>query len=184
MNIFANRAAGILLRGGVIAYPTEGVFGLGCLPADDQAVVRLLQIKQRPPTKGLIIIFSHFSQLHGWVEIPRGIHLPESDPRRPTTWLVPRGEKVTPLVLGNNAEIAIRLTNNAMSKSICDAVDSPIVSTSANISGRPIARNRYILRREFGSLVDYVVPGDCGPASGASEIRSLLTGDVIRARIP
>ena len=114
MNIFANRAAGILLRGGVIAYPTEGVFGLGCLPADDQAVVRLLQIKQRPPTKGLIIIFSHFSQLHGWVEIPRGIHLPESDPRRPTTWLVPRGEKVTPLVLGNNAEIAIRLTNNAI----------------------------------------------------------------------
>lgn len=182
MTIFANRAAGVLLRGGVIAYPTEGVFGLGCLPDDDRAVVRLLQIKRRPSSKGLILICSHVSQLDGWAEFPPDMRLPAVDPSRSITWVVPRGEKVSPLVSGNNDDIAIRLTNNATARSICDAVDSPIVSTSANISGRPIARNRYILRREFGSLVDYLVPGDCGPASGPSEIRNLLTGSVLRAR--
>ena len=180
MTIFANRAAGILRRGGVIAYPTEGVFGLGCLPDNDDAVIRLLLIKRRPSSKGLVLIFSNSSQLRGWAEIPDGVSLPKSDPKKPTTWIVPRGNKVTTLVRGENDDVAIRLTSNPTAKALCDAVDSPIVSTSANISGQAIARNRYILRRPFGSLVDYLVPGDCGPAAGPSEIRSLRTGAVLR----
>ena len=65
---------------------------------------------------------------------------------------------------------------------ICNAVASPIVSTSANVAGMPVARNRYVLRKQFGDAVDYIVPGDCGPATGPSEIRDLATGTVIRPR--
>ena len=66
-------AANILLRGGVIAYPTEGVFGLGCLPDDLQALRRLLDIKRRDAAKGLIVIAANASQLEGWIELPAGL---------------------------------------------------------------------------------------------------------------
>lgn len=182
MTIFANRAADVMLRGGVIAYPTEGVFGLGCLPDDDDAVLRLLKIKRRLPSKGLILICSHSSQLAAWAELPKDMGVPKPDPKHPITWTVPPGAKVTALVRGNSSNVAIRVTTNPVARAICDAIDSPVVSSSANVSGQPIARNRYILRRQFGSLVDYIVPGDCGPAVGPSEIRNLLTGRVLRAR--
>lgn len=178
----ANRAADILLHGGVIAYPTESVFGLGCLPNNADAIARILSIKRRDYAKGLILIASTAAQLDDWIALPDGVTLPAIDPLHPTTWIAPPGAAVTPILRGDNPGIATRLTNHPIARAICDALDSPLVSTSANISGRPVARNRYILRRQFGTLVDYLVPGDCGDASGPSEIRHLLTGKVIRTR--
>lgn len=180
MTLFIDRAAAVLHGGGIIAYPTEGVFGLGCLPDDDLAVSNLLQLKRRSPSQGLVLIFSRKSQLAGWADLPDGTGWPTHDARHPITWIVPRGDRVTALVSGHHSSVAIRQTSNPVARAICDAVDSPVVSTSANISGRPVARNRYILRRSFGGLVDYLVPGDCGPATGPSEIRNLLTGIVLR----
>lgn len=173
------KAADVLLGGGVIAYPTEGVFGLGCLPDDDAAVWRILTIKQRSPDKGLILIAAHRRQLDSWIDIDPD-ELPDADPQTPVTWIAPATPRVSRLVRGVHSGIAVRLTTNSTAAAICDAVESPIVSTSANIAGRPVARNRYVLRRQFGSCVDYIVPGDCGPASGPSEIRDLATGVVIR----
>ena len=83
---------------------------------------------------------------------------------------------------GINPGIAVRLTTHPVAAALCTAVGSPLVSTSANISGRPTARNRHVLRRQFRPLVDYIVPGDCGPLSGPSEIRDLETGKVLRPR--
>jgi L-threonylcarbamoyladenylate synthase len=180
--MIVDRAAEILLRGGVIAYPTESVFGLGCLPDRPEAVARILAIKCRDSAKGLILIASTEAQLDGWIALPNSTALPAVDRTIPITWVVPATARVSALVRGNNSGVAVRLTSNPLARSICDATGSPLVSTSANISGRPIARNRYILRRQFGTLVDYLVPGDCGPASGPSEIRNLLTGNVIRPR--
>jgi L-threonylcarbamoyladenylate synthase len=180
--IVADKAAKILQRGGVIAYPTEGVFGLGCLPQDIDAVERLLRIKQRDPSKGLILIAASASQFEGWIDLPETVRLPDPDPKRPITWIVPAGTRVAPAVRGNNTGIAVRITTNPIARSICDAVASPIVSTSANLSGRPVAANQYTLRREFGDRVDYVVPGCCGPSSGASEIRDLQSGAILRPR--
>ena len=180
--MFIDRAAETLLRGGIIAYPTDGVFGLGCLPDDADAIRRLLQLKHRDPAKGLILIASNNAQLEGWMTLPPGQLLPDVDSAKPVTWIVPPGNKVIPLLHGDNSEIAVRLTANPIAHSICDAVDAPLVSTSANLSGRPVARNRFVLRRQFLSLVDYLVPGDCGPASGPSEIRHLRTGQVLRPR--
>ena len=178
--IAVTRAAEVLLRGGVIAYPTEGVFGLGCLPDDPLAVQRIVDIKQRDAAKGLILIAADMDQLVGWVDLPADRALPDPDPGHPVTWIVPPGPKVTPELRGDHATIAVRLTTNPTAKALCEAADSPLVSTSANPSGKPTARNRFVLRRLFGDVVDFIVPGDCGPASGPSEIRDLASGQVLR----
>ena len=175
-------AADVLLRGGVIAYPTEGVFGLGCLPDDQQALQRIVDIKQRDAAKGLILIAANAEQLEGWAALPDGRTLPDPDPRHPVTWIVPPGPRVTPLLCGEHATIAVRITTNPTARALCEASDSPLVSTSANLSGQPTARNRFVLRRQFAGVVDYIVPGDCGPASGPSEIRDFTSGKVLRPR--
>jgi L-threonylcarbamoyladenylate synthase len=176
----ADRAAEVLRRGGIIAYPTESVFGLGCLPQDLAAVQRLLNIKQREPSKGLILIAANAAQFEDWVELPDSVTLPEALPQSPITWLAPAGRNVDPLIRGNNAGVAVRITTHPVARTICELVDSPIVSTSANLSGRSVARNQISLRRQFNGLVDYVVPGPCGPSEGPSEIRDLIDGRVIR----
>ena len=176
----ATRASEVLLGGGIIAYPTEGVFGLGCLPDDIDAVERILAIKQRSPRKGLILIAAQPRQFDDWVDPAVRGALPEPDPQRPVTWIVKPAARVPAIVTGDNPGLAVRITTNPVAAAICSAVDMPIVSTSANVSGRPIARNAFILRRNFRLLVDYVVPGRCGPASGPSEIRELETGRVLR----
>ena len=179
-----SHAADVLLRGGVIAYPTEGVFGLGCLPSDQQAVSRVLDIKQRDASKGLILIAADADQLDGWIALPDDASLPDPDPAHPVTWIVPPGPNVTPLLRGEHESLAVRITTNPTARALCLAVESPLVSTSANLSGKPVARNRNVLQRQFGSVVDYVVPGDCGPASGPSEIRDFSSGKILRPREP
>jgi L-threonylcarbamoyladenylate synthase len=177
----ADKAAEVLLRGGVIAYPTEGVFGLGCLPQDTDAVERVLNIKQRDWSKGLILIGARASQFDDWIDLPDATSLPAPDPACPTTWIVPASASVAAVVRGDNAGLAVRITTNPVASGICLAVGSPIVSTSANLSGQPVASDEDALREQFGDLVDYVVPGTCGPASGPSEIRELLSGKILRS---
>ena len=181
MTITADKAAEILLGGGVIAYPTEGVFGLGCLPRDTDAVRRLLDIKKRDPSKGLILIAANAPQFDDWIDLPDAVVIPEPDPTQPITWIVPASSRVPPVVRGDNAGLAVRITTNPVAGNICRSVASPVVSTSANLSGQAVAPDEETLRRQFGDLVDYVVPGACGPASGPSEIRELLSGKILRS---
>ena len=181
MKMIIARAANALLGGGVIAYPTEGVFGLGCMPDDVDAVRRLLAIKQRDPAKGLILIASNEDQLQDWIDPDCGA-IPAAEPSSPITWIAPAGPRASELILGAHDGIAVRLTRSPIATAICDAVASPIVSTSANIAGKPAARSQLALRRNFAACVDYVVPGDCGSSSGPSEIRDLVTGNILRPR--
>lgn len=174
------KAARILCRGGVIAYPTEGVFGLGCLPGDTSAVQRVLEIKQRDASKGLVLIVSDARQVADWIEGCDKDALTSGGEKRPITWIVPATADVPPLIRGDHSGIAIRVTAHPVARALCEAVDSPLVSTSANLTGRPPTRNAFVLRRNLGALVDYVVPGDCGPADGPSEIRNLASGEVLR----
>ncbi len=173
-------AADALLAGGVVAYPTEGVFGLGCMPDDDSALMRLLTVKRRSAAKGLILIAAEPAMFEAWIDARDLDRLPAANPQHPITWIARPGPRVGPLLRGDHAGIAVRVTTNPVAARLTRAVDSPITSTSANISGRPVARNAYILRRTFGSLVDFIVPGDCGPASGSSEIRTLGSGQTLR----
>lgn len=179
MRLSIIRAADALLGGGVIAYPTEGVYGLGCMPDNALALLRLLNIKQRDPGKGLILIASRKAQLDRWIDLDSS-QLPDPDPTRPITWIAAAGPSASTLLTGNHKTVAVRLTTNPTAAALCDAVDSPIVSTSANLAGQSVARNRFILQRRFGGCVDYITPGDCGPSSGPSEIRDLATGKILR----
>ena len=178
------RAAEVLLGGGIIAYPTEGVFGLGCMPDDAQALQRLLDIKQRDPAKGLILIAAETSQFDGWVAAAELARLPKPDPDGPITWIAQPGPNVSALVQGNHDGVAVRLTSHPVAAAICEEVGAPITSTSANLAGQAVVRNGILLRQTFGALVDYVVPGDCGPAAGPSEIRRLDDGTVLRSNNP
>lgn len=178
----ADTAAEILRSGGVIAYPTEGVFGLGCLPDKLAAVQRLLEIKQRDSSRGLILIAANATLLEDWIDLQGSLALPDPDPDNPVTWIVPAADRVDPVVRGDNTGIAVRITTNPVAHAISLAAQSPVVSTSANLSGHATAKDQDSLRRQFEGLVDYVVPGDCGPSSGPSEIRILATGDVLRPR--
>jgi L-threonylcarbamoyladenylate synthase len=175
-----HKAVRILRQGGVIAYPTEGVFGLGCLPAEAGAVSRILAIKQRDPASGLILIASSKDQLVPWARLPAGAELPSSL-EHPVTWLVPAQPSVPYRIRGAHDTIAVRLTAHPVAAALCDAAGSALVSTSANVTGRPPARSPFVLRRRFGRLVDYVLPGRCGAAGRASEIRDLESGRVLRA---
>jgi L-threonylcarbamoyladenylate synthase len=181
MTMTVDKAAEVLLGGGVIAYPTEGVFGLGCLPRDTDAVRRLIDIKKRDPSKGLILIAANASQFDDWIDLPDAVLMPKPDPTQPITWVVPASSRVPPVVRGDNAGLAVRITTNPVAGNICRSVGSPVVSTSANLSGQAVAPDEETLRRQFGDLVDYIVSGACGPASGPSEIRELLSGKILRS---
>lgn len=179
MKMYIYRAATVLLSGGVIACPTEGIFGLSCMPDDPRALLRLLTIKQRDPLKGLILIAANKSQFDGWID-SQGATIPDPDPAHPVTWLTKAAPDVSRLVLGEHDTLAARITTHPIARALCDAVESPLVSTSANFTGEPTVRNQFILHRKFSACVDYIVPGHCGPAAGPSEIRNLMTGELVR----
>jgi L-threonylcarbamoyladenylate synthase len=173
-------AARILDQGGVIAYPTEGVFGLGCIPHEAAAVERILKMKERDPAMGLVVIVTDPAQLAGWIDVPTDtleLH-PSAD--KPITWILPATDEVPWWIRGEHEGIAVRQTAHPVASALCNEASSALVSTSANVSGHPPARNVFVLRRLFGSLVDYVVPGDCGPAAGPSEIRDYQSGTTVR----
>lgn len=179
MKPFISRAADVLLGGGVIACPTDGVFGLSCMPDQPKAISRLLTIKQRDPAKGLILIASSKDQLRDWIAIPPE-RLPDPDPTRPITWIVPAAAGVSSLVRGDHDGQAVRITANPTARALCVAVASPLVSTSANLAEAPVASTQIVLRRMFAGSVDYIVPGACGPAVGPSEIWDLESGVQLR----
>lgn len=180
LSIPIQKAARILRQGGVIAYPTEGVFGLGCLPGETEAVARVLDIKQRDASLGLILIAAAADQLVPWARLPENADLQPSL-EHPVTWLVPAASAVPDLVRGQHDTVAVRITAHPVAAKLCEVAASALVSTSANVAGRPPARTEFVLRRQFGRLVDYVVPGRCGPALSASEIRDFASGNVVRA---
>jgi len=173
-------AVRILREGGVIAYPTEGVFGLGCLPDDRKAVDRILQIKERDASLGLILIASNVEQLSGWIDLPLTELTLHSEDDRPVTWIVPATKAVPEWIRGDHESLAVRLTTHPVAKSLCAEANSALVSTSANVSGHEPVNDSFELHKQFDALVNYIVPGECGPATGPSEIRHLQSGDIVR----
>jgi L-threonylcarbamoyladenylate synthase len=179
MNEFISRATDVLLGGGVITCPTEGVFGLSCMPDNSAALLRLLEIKQRDPAQGLILIAASKEQLRDWIAVPPE-SIPNPQPDKAITWIIPAAEGVSELVRGEHSGIAVRITTNPIARSLCEAVGSPLISTSANIAGEATVNDSEALHRQFAGSVDYVLPGECGPASGPSEIIDLESGKKLR----
>ena len=169
-----------MLEGKVLAYPTEGVWGLGCLPGRPDAVRRLLDAKQRNPDKGLILIAACCEDLGPYIRpLDEAQQAKLEQPGGPVTWLVPAAEDAPVLLRGAHATQAVRITRHSLCRALCLEVGA-LVSTSANPEGVPPARTPEEVREMFGSTIDGIVEGPLGGASGPSEIRDLLTERVIR----
>jgi L-threonylcarbamoyladenylate synthase len=180
-NIHLRKAARTLRAGGLIAYPTEAVWGLGCDPENQAAVMRLLALKQRPIEKGLIVIASDFAEIEHWL-MPLAEKVEDRAFRTwpgPHTWLWPATPEAPPWITGGSSKIAVRITRHPAAVELCDAV-GPLVSTSANRAGEVPARNVTEVRLRFGRAID-VVPGPIGRATRPTIIRDLLSGRTVRA---
>lgn len=184
MSPFHLRQTVDLIRcGGILAYPTEAVYGLGCDPLEPIAVQRILEFKNRPVHKGLILIGSHFSQFEPFV-------LPLEDPVRmdavllswpgPHTWLMSARPECPTWLTGQHSTLGVRVTDHPVAAAICHAARMPLVSTSANASGRPPARTALQARLRCGSLIDGVVSGDTDRRLRPSSIRDAATGHFMR----
>jgi L-threonylcarbamoyladenylate synthase len=182
-HVHIERAARIVLSGGVIAYPTEAVFGLGCLPERREAVERVLTIKRRSWRKGVLLIGSELAQLVRYVELPakrRRAEILASWPG-PVTWVLPARPGVPRWISGGRDTVAVRLTDHPLARELCARIGHAIVSTSANVSRRPPIRSILRLRRELGRQVDYVLPGALGGLAEPTVIKDGRTGRILRA---
>ncbi|MCC5858747.1 MAG: Sua5/YciO/YrdC/YwlC family protein [Ectothiorhodospiraceae bacterium] len=171
-----------LQTGGVIAYPTEAVFGLGCDPLNAEAVARLLAIKGRSADKGLILISHDRASLNPWLQpVPPALEdrLAASWPG-PVTWVLPVQPWVPRWLTGSRDTLAVRVTAHSGAAALCRAYGGPLVSTSANRSGHPPARTALQARCRLGRRVDLVVPGPTGGLNRPSEIRDGRSGRVLR----
>ena len=182
MNISSlQKAASILLDGGVVAYPTEGVYGIGCIPDYGEAVERCIAIKQRRADAGLILIAADYEQFTGWIA-PHENEAKQMQQRfdHPVTWVVTAAAGTPDYLTGGRPTLAVRITNHPVVTDLCRATGSALVSTSANRSGHPAAKSALLARKWLGGELDMVVPGKLGDASGPSEIRVAKDNAVLR----
>ena len=178
-------AAVLLYGGGVLAYPTEAVFGLGCDPHDRVAFEQLFALKQRPPTQGVLLIAATFEQVERYIDLAA---VPTEVMRQvrsswpgPHTWVFPRSKDVPAWVAGAHAGIALRVTAHEPAAALCRVFGDALVSTSANPHGQPPARSAQTVANYFGDALDGVLDARLGGQAGPTVIRDALTGAIIRA---
>lgn len=174
-------AARAVKNGGVIAYPTEAVYGLGCSPWDKQAVQKLLRLKRRPANKGLIVVAAHVDQLEPLASFDGIISMPVilATWPGPVTWVLP-ARKDTPVWLcGGHAGLAVRVSAHPQVRELCE-ICGPLVSTSANLANTRPALTSLDVRNYFGNDLDYILPGKLGLEHGPSEIRHATSGEILR----
>lgn len=178
-------AAAALRRGGVLACPTESVWGLSCDPFDEAAVLRLLAIKQRAVDKGLILAASALAHLDGlldWDALPpaRCNAVLDSWPG-PNTWVVPATARVPRWITGAHAGVAVRISAHPLLAGLCAAFGGALVSTSANPAGAPPPRALEALDPALLAALDGVVPGATGGLDRPTTIRDAASGLELRA---
>lgn len=177
-----HRAVACLKQGGIIAYPTEGVYGLGCDPFNKVAIHRLLAIKQRPVDKGLIMIAANWEQLQSWVVTLDPARMAEifATWPGPTTWVLPANPALPSWIRGEHESVAVRVTAHPEAAALCKAFGKPLISTSANRQGETPTRDNLEVYSEFGDAIDYIVPGRVGELTEPTPIYDGLTGSVLR----
>ncbi|MGB9428573.1 MAG: Sua5/YciO/YrdC/YwlC family protein [Gammaproteobacteria bacterium] len=177
------RARDVILGSGVIAYPTESVFGLGCDPLAYVAVARILAIKARDASKGLILIASRIEQLLPFLA-------PLTDDMRekleatwpgPVTWVIPAARDLPDWLSGGRETLAVRVTAHPVARALCEMAGMALVSTSANKSGQSPARTALQVRARFHDEIDYIVLGAVGGLKKPTEIRDAASGTILRA---
>ncbi len=177
-------AVAALHRGGVIAYPTEAVWGLGCDPRDEAATLRLLALKQREVGKGLILIAAAEAQLAPFIDMD-ALDATQRDAVRaswpgPHTWIVPASPTAPRWITGTHDDIAVRVSAHPRVVELCSAFGGALVSTSANRATEPAARDFDQLDPRIIEGVDALLAGETGGLARPTDIRDARSGVVLR----
>ena len=182
-NVLSSRQlASHLKSGGLIAYPTESCYGLGCDPRNREAVLRLLKLKQRPQRKGLILIAGKYAHLEPYLQAlsPADQATLKNDGAQAITWLMPAKPACPRWLRGAHDTLAVRLTAYRKAASLCNLLNMALVSTSANYSGGKPARTYSECRSLVGAQVR-VLPGRVGKRKNPSTIKAWGDGKIVRA---
>jgi len=177
-----NRLTHAIAAGAVIGYPTDTIWGFGCDPLNPASVTRLLQIKQRPVDKGLILLTSQLLYCEPFIRLtPEQRAILQSPCTTPTTWLVDASEHCPVWIRGNHPTVAVRVTDHPLLRYLCPRLNLPLVSTSANRAGKSTVRSALQLRRQFAGEVDFIVTGFDSGGARPSAIKSLASGHLLRS---
>ncbi len=175
-------AAALIRDGGVVAYPTEAVYGLGCDPGNSAAVQRILTLKKRAAGKGLILVASHWHQLERFIAPLKGHERERAEASwpGPVTWIMPAGAGVSELISGGRSTVAVRISAHPVVSALCTAAGHALVSTSANTSGDTPLMNASAIHQRFGDGIDAIVAGSLGGLGSATPIFDIITGERLR----
>lgn len=168
-------------QGQVIAYPTEAIYGLGCNPLDEEAVLHLLSIKKRSIEKGLILIASSLDQLKPYLQLNAEI-IAKVQATWPgaVTWIIPAQPWVPQWLTGSHSSLAVRVSNHPVVKKLCEQNEGPLVSTSANTSTKPPATKAWQISDKLQSTDLFIVPGQVGNLTQATPIYDVLSQQQLR----
>jgi len=173
-----------LRDGAVIAYATEAVFGLGCDPDNESAVLSLLAIKQRPIEKGLILVAANWQQLTPYINCalipPERLATALSSWPGPHTWVMPSASHTPKWLTGQFDSLAVRVSAHPQVQQLCLEFGKPLVSTSANLTGMLPCRTVGEVATQLAGRVQTILPGTVGGATNPSQIRDVMTGAVLR----
>jgi L-threonylcarbamoyladenylate synthase len=173
-----------LRAGGVVAYPTEAVYGLGCDPHDSRAFESLFALKQRPPTQGVLLIAADFAQVANYIDHaatpPVALSRAQATWPGPYTWVFPRAAQVPHWIASGHSGIALRVTAHPLAAALCRAFGGALVSTSANRHGAPPARSAAEVRAVFGGELAYILEGEVGGLARPTPIRDAISGETLR----
>ena len=174
-----------LRAGGVVAYPTEAVYGLGCDPGNQNAFERLFAIKRRPPTQGVLLIAADLADLAPFIDEsavpPAAMARSAATWPGPHTWIFPRSAAAPDWLAGAHAGIAVRVTAHAPAAALCRAFGGALVSTSANRHGEPPARTADEVQVLFGDEIDAILNGATGGLERPTPIRDAISGASVRS---
>ncbi len=158
MNDDIKQAIEVLQRGGVILYPTDTIWGIGCDATNEEAVRRVYEIKRRADSKALIVLTDSEPKVEFYVsEVPEIAWQLLDVAVKPLTIIYPGARNLAPNLLADDGSIAIRITRETFSQRLCQRFRKAIVSTSANVSGTPAPRNFSEISNEIKEAVDYIV---------------------------
>lgn len=158
MNEDIKKAFDVLVAGGLILYPTDTIWGIGCDATNEEAVRRVYELKKRTDSKALIVMLDSTAKLNYYVEDVPDIALDLIElADKPLTIIYDGARNVAPNLLADDGSLAIRVTNEKFSQALCQRFRKALVSTSANISGEPAPANFSEISEEIKNGVDYIV---------------------------
>jgi L-threonylcarbamoyladenylate synthase len=173
-------AAHIIRSGGIIAYPTDTIYGLGCDPHNADAVDSINLLKQRPPNKPFILLAGHIDQIAPLITISKEQKNLITQAAEPTSWIVTASPHAPAWLTDKQNSLTIRISNNAIVKKLCGVLGHAIVSTSANPAGKKPASNSLELHQYFHNHVDKILASQKKLTARPSKIIRLCDNRIIR----